>query len=442
MTMQLIPATDRYEALGPVKLDEIARRYPIPPDLLRTMRLFSLVLPFRVNSYVLSQLIDWDAVPADPIFQLVFPVDGILSRADEQALAAAQSDRHRLAAVIARLRAEMNPHPSGQQQLNVPARDGRGLAGLQHKYAETVLYFPQQGQMCHAYCTYCFRWAQFVGDRDLRFAAAEPGQLVEYLRRHPQVTDVLITGGDPMIMSSARLRQHIEPILDVPTVRTIRIGTKSVAYWPQRFVSDLDADSALRFFEQIVATGRGLAVMAHYSHAQELRTDLSRQAVRRILATGAKLYCQAPLIGHVNDDPNALAELWRTEHALGAVPYYLFVARDTGPYEYFKVPLIRAQELFATAYRQLPGLARTIRGPVMSATPGKVIVDGCLTVAGNRLLSLRFLQARDSSLVGRPFLATGRADAAWLPELRPAPGTPADLVAAVRTAGTELPESL
>lgn len=430
---QLIPLTGRYEALGPGRLDELARRYPIPRDLLASIRLHSLVLPFRVNDYVLSCLIDWSAVPEDPIFQLVFPMDGMLPEAAKHELAAAEKsgDRGRLASVIDRIRAEMNPHPSGQRELNVPMLDGHELAGVQHKYSHTVLYFPQHGQMCHAYCTYCFRWAQFIGDRDLRFAASEPDLVVKYLQEHPEVSDVLVTGGDPMVMSTERLRQHLEPLLAVDTVRTIRIGTKSVAYWPHRFVADADADAALRLMEQIVATGRTVAVMAHYSHARELDTPVARQAVQRILATGARMYCQAPLIAHVNDDPGALAALWTAEASLGAVPYYLFVARDTGPHEYFKVPLVRAHQLFAAAYRSVPGLARTLRGPVMSATPGKVVVDGSIELGGERVLALRFLQARDSSLVGRPFFARPRPEAAWLDDLEPLPETPADLKAAI-----------
>lgn len=430
---QLMPGSTRYEALGPPRIDEITRRYPVPQALLATIRLLSLVLPFRVNDYVLSCLIDWDAAPDDPIFQLVFPMDGMLPEAAKRELAAAETsgDRGRLTAVIARIRAGMNPHPSGQRTLNVPMLDGHELAGVQHKYAQTALYFPQHGQMCHAYCTYCFRWAQFVGDSDLRFAASEPDLLVKYLQGHPEVSDVLVTGGDPMVMSTERLRHHLEPLLAVDTVRTIRIGTKSVAYWPQRFVSDADADAALRLMEQIVATGRTVAVMAHYSHARELDTPVARQAVQRILSTGARMYCQAPLIAHVNDDAAVLAELWTTEVSVGAVPYYLFVARDTGPHEYFKVSLSRAHELFAAAYRSVPGLARTVRGPVMSTTPGKVVVDGSTELGGDRLLALRFLQARDSSLVGRPFFVRPQPGAAWLDELEPLPETPADIRAAV-----------
>ncbi|PRY39437.1 KamA family radical SAM protein [Umezawaea tangerina] len=415
----------RFHAYGPRHLDAIADRYGLPPDVRESMRRVSLVLPFRVNDYVLDNLVDWAAVPDDPIFRLTFPQPGMLPDSDERRLAATTGGR--LREVVDDIRAGLNPHPSAQRS-NVPVQAGAAVPGLQHKYRETVLYFPGQGQTCHAYCTYCFRWAQFIGDPELRFAAPEPSGLVAYLRAHPEVSDVLVTGGDPMVMSAQRLRSHIAPLLAVETVRTIRIGTKSVAYWPHRFTTDPDADEVARLFEDVVASGRQLAVMAHFSHPRELETDPARRALLRIRATGAAVYCQAPLIAHVNDDAAVVAELWRAELAAGTVPYYLFVARDTGPHDYFKVPLARAVDVFRTAYRTLPGLARTVRGPVMSAAPGKVVVDG---VDGG-FFQLRMVQARDPALVGRPFRARYSATAAWLDELDLAPDTPPDLAAACK----------
>ncbi|MEH0845491.1 lysine 2,3-aminomutase [Micromonospora sp. CPCC 205711] len=432
-----LAGTERFRALGPRQVDEVANRYGIPADLRETIRLVSMVLPFRVNEYVLGELIDWERIPEDPIFQLVFPQPGMLTPDDERQLAdlSARGDQPALRAAIGQIRSRLNPHPSGQMEHNVPLHEGVPLAGVQHKYRRTVLYFPGHGQTCHSYCTYCFRWAQFVGDADLRFAAPGPEQLIEYLRRHPSVTDVLVTGGDPMVMSTERLRSHLEPLLRVETLRTIRIGTKSVAYWPQRFVTDSDADDVLRLFEEIVATGRNVAVMAHFSHPRELAPELSRRALARIRATGALIYCQAPLIAHVNDNAAVWSELWHAEIGNGAVPYYMFVERDTGPHEYFKVPLERAVNIFHEAYQQLPGLARTVRGPVMSATPGKVVVDGMVDTPEGEFFQLRLLQARDPSLVGRPFRARRSASAAWLDDLRLDPSTPADIVAAVAGAG-------
>ena len=91
---------------------------------------------------------------------------------------------------------------------------------------------------------------------------------------HPEVTSVLVTGGDPLVMKSRTLRRFIEPLLDpvFESIETIRIGTKAPAYWPQRFVEDDDADDLLRLFEDVQRSGRQLALMAHYTHPRELET--------------------------------------------------------------------------------------------------------------------------------------------------------------------------
>lgn len=245
-----------------------------------------------------------------------------------------------------------------------------------------------------------------------------------YLRRHTETTDLLVTGGDPLVMNARSLAEYLDPVLapDLAHVQSIRIGTKSVAYWPQRFVSDKDADELLRLFERTVAAGRNLALMAHYSHPRELQQPVAQQALRRIIATGATVRIQAPLIRHVNEDPACWSELWTTGVRLGATPYYMFVERDTGPSSYFKLPLVKAYEVFQQAYRSVSGLARTVRGPSMSAFPGKVMVDGIVELGGEKLLALQFLQARNPLWVRRPFYAKFDAGASWLDELRPAFG--------------------
>ena len=385
------------------------------------------VLPFRVNQYVLEELIDWDAVPDDPMFRLTFPVREML-RDDEYVvlrdLVNGDAPRDVIDGQVQRIRMRMNPHPAGQQTHNVPWLDGAPLPGMQHKYRETVLFFPSAGQTCHAYCTFCFRWPQFVGMAGMKFDARESSQLVEYLKRHPEVTDVLITGGDPMVMNTRALGEYIAPLLvpELAHIQNIRIGTKSVAYWPQRYVTDRDADDLMRLFESVVSSGRNLAIMGHYSHPNELETGIAQQAVRRIIGTGATLRMQAPLINHVNTDPRAWSRLWTLGTRLGAIPYYLFVERDTGPAEYFRLPLARAYEIFRDAYQTVSGLARTVRGPSMSAFPGKVMIDGIVTLAGEKVFALQFLQARNAAWARRPFYARFDPDATWFDDLVPAFG--------------------
>jgi KamA family protein len=389
------------------------------------LKAVSSVLPFRVNDYVLRELIDWDDIPNDPIYQLTFPQAGMLDGGDFlrlEDMVVRGEEGEPLQRLVHDIHLRMNPNPAGQKLLNVPRVDGERILGCQHKYRETVLFFPVQGQTCHAYCTYCFRWPQFVGVKDLRFAARNTDALVQYLSEHDEVTDVLITGGDPMVMSSALLRKTIEPLLapSLGHIRSIRIGTKALSFWPYRFLTDADADELLRLFEDVRSRGRRLAFMAHFSHPRELETTAVTMAIRRIRGAGVVVRCQAPLIRHVNDKAEVWAEMWRRQVALGAVPYYQFVERNTGPKQYFQVPLARALRIFSAAHSEVSGLARTVRGPSMSATPGKVLVDGVATIRGDKVFVLKMVQARDPKWVNRVFFARFDSQAAWIDELRPA----------------------
>jgi KamA family protein len=417
----------RFRAYGRRHLDLLPEIGRLSVDQRIALKAVSSVLPFRVNDYVLRELIDWDDIPNDPIFQLTFPQAGMLERADLlrlEDMVARGEEGAPLEQLVNEIRRRMNPNPAGQKLLNVPNVDDERVLGCQRKYRETVLFFPLQGQTCHAYCTYCFRWTQFTGAKDHRFAARNTDALVRYLSDHEDVTDVLITGGDPMIMSSTLLRRTIEPLLSpsLNHVRSIRIGSKALAFWPYRFLTDADTDDLLRFFEEVRSKGRRLAFMAHFSHPRELGTKAVAMAMRRIRGAGAVIRTQAPLIRHVNDNAETWAEMWRRQVNLGAVPYYLFVERDTGPKEYFRVPLVEALAVYKSAYSGVTGLARTVRGPSMSATPGKIILDGIATIRGEEVFVLKMVQGRDPDWVKRPFFARFDPQAAWFDDLRPAFG--------------------
>lgn len=385
----------------------------------------STVFPFRTNSYIVDELIDWDDIPDDPIFRLTFPHRDMLNPDDYRrmsSLISQSASRELLKREANLIRLKLNPHPAGQLTHNQAVLKGRPLAGVQHKYKQTVLHFPGQAQTCHAFCTFCFRWAQFVGIPDLRIASKGIQDLVDYLRCNEEVSDVLLTGGDPMIMSADLLEQHIDALLEsgLDHIQNIRIGTKSLAYWPHKYVSDPDADRILLMFERVAASGRQLALMAHYDHPAELSTSVARRALRRVLDAGARVRVQAPLVRHINDDPDVWAELWSTAARLGATPYYMFIQRDTGAKQYFEVPLVNAWHIYRQAIKQVSGLSRTVRGPSMSATPGKIRVIGVSDISGHKVFVLEYLQARDLSLVGRPFFAKFDPRATWFDDLEPA----------------------
>lgn len=418
---------ERFQVYTERQWDKIDQLKALPEEIQLEMRAVANVLPFRVNQYVIEQLIDWEQVPDDPIFQLSFPQPGMLAPEALQrmkALLRDGADRATLQTAANEIRAGLNPHPAGQQEHNVPMLDGQPLPGMQHKYRETVLFFPSQGQTCHSYCSFCFRWAQFLGDKELRFSASEADSLHRYLMIHPDVSDLLITGGDPMVIKTRHLSQYLEPMLkaEFDHIQTIRIGTKALTFWPQRFVSDKDSDELLRLLEKMVKGGKHVALMAHYNHWRELETPIAREAIRRILNTGAVIRSQGPLLANINDDADDWARLWRTQVKLGVLPYYMFVERDTGAKRYFEVPLAKAWEIYRTAMQQVSGLGRTARGPSMSAGPGKVEIQGITEIQGEKVFALRFIQGRNPEWVQRPFFAQYDESATWLDDLKPAFG--------------------
>lgn len=414
--------TRPYKTISRDNLDSLLSKYPLTEDMKRDIQAVSAVLPFRVNNYVVEDLIDWSRVPDDPMFQLCFPQAGMLSPEDLERVRDALHDKERLAEVVRQVRAGLNPHPAGQMEFNVPQMGGERIEGMQHKYRETVLFFPSQGQTCHAYCNYCFRWAQFIGEADLRFANNEVGSLVSYLQARPEITDVLFTGGDPLIMNTNLLAGYIEPLLEVETLRTIRIGTKVLSWWPYRFTTDKHAATTLSLFEKVVAKGKHLSLMAHYSHVREMEHPEAEKALQLVRNAGALVRSQAPMAAHVNDNPRAWADLWRTQVAQGVVPYYMFLPRDTGARAYYQVPLSRALKIFNEAQSTLSGIGRTARGPVMSCKPGKVQVIGETQRGDQRLFVLKVLQARDSARAGDIFFAKYNETVSWVDELEPLPG--------------------
>jgi len=416
-----------YKAYTLANIDKIPELAHISESTLFDMRVVANILPFRVNNYVIEELIDWDNVLDDPIFKMTFPQRDMLrdedfARVKESLDKGFSKEKHN--AILADIHHSLNPHPSGQLEMNVPTLELERLHGLQHKYRETVLFFPSQGQVCHAYCTFCFRWAQFIGNKDLRFASHDVEQLQDYLRTHQEATDLLITGGDPFVMKTRQLQVYLDGLLTegLDHVENIRIGTKAFSFWPHRFVNDTDSDDLLRLLERMVKAGKHVSIMAHLNHWRELETDTVREAIRRIRDTGALIRSQGPLLAHVNDDASTWMRLWRTQIQLGIIPYYMFVERDTGAQHYFKVPLLKAWEIYQIAIQQLSGIGRTVRGPSMSANPGKVEVQGVAEIAGEKVFVLRFLQARNPDWVHRPFFAQFDEDAVWLDDLKPAFG--------------------
>jgi len=166
--------------------------------------------------------------------------------------------------------------------------------------------------------------------------------------------------------------------------------------------------------------------MTHFNHPVEKSTEAVKEAIRRVRKTGAQIRTQSPIMRNINDSADVWAEMWRMQVNQNCIPYYMFMARDTGAQHYFSVTLVEAWRIFQDAYQRVSGVCRTVRGPSMSCMPGKVQMLGVSEIPINgkktKIMTLRFLQGRNPDWVDRPFFAEYDPKAEWIDHLVPAFG--------------------
>lgn len=403
----------------------------ITDPFIEEREIVAMVFPFKINQHIVD-IIQWERYLTDPLFQLTFPQPEMLLP-DEieriKRLKAVNADRETIAAEISAIRSSKNPAPANQTANRPIFVDDESdesstyaLDGLQHKYTPIVLMFHKNAQTCHAYCTYCFRFNQFVG-KD-KFLEDDSVRLHKYVAKHKEVTDILMTGGDPGTMKTEVWKQVLLPLLDkkFDHIKTIRMGTKALTYHPFRFLTEPDADELIDLFRTVKQHGKHIAIMAHFGHYREMSAPTLEAARRLREEAGAVIRTQAPLMKHINDNPEVWATMWQMQIQHSLIPYYMFVARDTGPQQYFEVPLAKALWIYQEARKKGSGLSHTARGPSMSAGPGKICVIGRETVAREDVFILKFLQGRNADWCDRVFFAKYDEKATWIDQLRPAFG--------------------
>jgi KamA family protein len=380
--MQYLPLESLEPSFSPPQAryyHKIGQLTAIPPHERPQLESVAGRYAFRASDYYLS-LIDWnDAV--DPIRRLIVPQVGELS------------DWGRLDA-------------SNEQAVTV-------AKGVQHKYPHTVLLLCNE--VCGGYCRYCFRKRLFMNGNDE--AVRDVSEGIRYIAGNPNITNVLLTGGDPLMMSSRHLADILAQLRAIPHVRIIRIGSKMPAFDPQRLLGDELLHASLRRYS---TARKRMYLMAHFDHPREL-TDVAVECIDAFIRDGVICVNQCPLLGGINDNPAVLAQMFRELSFIGCPPYYLFQGRPTAGNEPFRIPIVRGWEIFRQALRIGSGLARRARF-VMSHETGKLEIAG----VDSAYIYLRYHRAHEASLRGR-FLRYKRNDkACWLDELEPAdaPGEP------------------
>jgi lysine 2,3-aminomutase len=355
------------------RLDKIAQ---IPPEEQERLKAVAQRYVFRANDYYLD-LIDWTD-PEDPIRKLVIPTeqeledDGLLDASNERAVTVAH--------------------------------------GVQHKYPHTVLLLCNE--VCGAYCRYCFRKRLFMDTVDETSNDVSEG--LAYIRAHPEVTNVLLTGGDPLLMSTRRLAYILQELRSIPHVKIIRMGSKMPAFDPWRILDDPELQQVMRANS---TADKRIYLMAHFDHPREL-TPEAIAGIDMWIRCGVICVNQCPLLHGINDDPAVLSELLATLSHIGCPPYYLFQCRPTAGNEPFKVTLVDGWNIFCETLRRGSGLARRARF-VMSHATGKIEILGI----DDDHIYLRYHRAKREEDRGRFMIFKRNDEACWLDDLEPAAGS-------------------
>jgi KamA family protein len=325
---------------------------------------------FRLNTYY-NELINWDD-PDDPLRHLVVPRESELN--DWGELDASKESNY------------------------TPVR------GCQHKYSDTALLLVNE--VCGAYCRYCFRKRLFMNDND--DASIDHSRGLAYIQEHEEITNVLLTGGDPLIMATRRLEKIVSDVAAVPHVRIIRIGSKMTAFNPFRVIDD---PSLLDMIREYCAGGTQIYIMNHFDHPRELTAD-ARRAIRMLKDAGAETVNQCPIVRGVNDTPQTFAALFRELSVIGCPQYYVFQGRPTAGNEPYEVPIVEGFQIFTDANRRVSGLAKRARF-AMSHETGKIEIFG----VDDRHIYMKYHRAHRKADYGRMVIARRDDAAYWLDQL-------------------------
>jgi len=274
------------------------------------------------------------------------------------------------------------------------------MPGLEHKYNSTVLLLVSN--VCDGICRYCFRKRVFM-EPQKDFLRDLPGAL-QYIKEHHEVTHVLLTGGDPLVLTTSKLENIIRQLREIEHVQIIRIGTKIPAFNPQRIVGD---PTLLEMIEKYSTERKKIYAMTHFVHPREL-TDVSIESIHLLQKAGAMVANQTPLIRGLNDDPKVLAELLSKLSFIGAVPYYIFQCRPAIGNKAYTVPIEQGYEIVEQAKSRVSGLAKRARF-VMSHSSSKIEIVG----KTKDYVYFKYHRAANDADSGRFLSFKSNPDACW-----------------------------
>jgi lysine 2,3-aminomutase len=219
------------------------------------------------------------------------------------------------------------------------------VKGIVHRYPDRVLLKPVH--VCAVYCRFCFR-REKVGPGSEALNAAELEAAIDYIRQAPHVWEVILTGGDPLVLSPRRLADIMGRLNAIPHLQVIRIHTRVPVADPLRVTDEMI--SALQSDKAVYA-------VLHANHANEL-TEKVRAAAQKFIRAGIPLLSQSTLLRGVNDSAEVLEQLFRQLTAMKIKPYYIHHPDLAPGTSHFRLPIAEGQALIESLQGRLSGIAR------------------------------------------------------------------------------------
>lgn len=284
-------------------------------------------------------------------------------------------------------------------------RKNTKLPGLQHKYANTVLLL--SSNVCAMYCRHCFRKRMVGLSNDEIMGRFQ--EAYEYIAEHTEVNNVLISGGDSLILPTHVLGYFLAELSKLEHLDYIRFGSRMAVTFPDRILKDPEL---LELFRAFSKKHRRLYLHTQFNHPREI-TPQTVEAVNRVIKSGVVVNNQTVLLRDVNDDPEVLADLQRNLVRIGVNPYYVFQCRPVKRVKnHFQVPLAEGYRIVARARGMLDGLSKRFRY-AMSHESGKIEILGIM----GKEMFFKHQQARDLKDASRFFKRKLCEEAGWLDEL-------------------------
>ena len=293
--------------------------------------------PMNIPRYYLSLLNKYDT--NDPIRKMALPSEDEL--------------------VVAGSMGETTKDPYGDDKHN----KGNGVL---HKYPYSALIVATD--YCSMYCRHCFRKAIVGLPNDKTVENFQ--RAATYISEHKEITNVIISGGDPLLINTRRIKKILESLVDIDHVNYVRIGTRTPVVYPMRFFDD----DLLKCFEEF-NKHKTLYLPTHFNHANEI-TNIAKEAVLRIRQTGVTVNNQAVLLEGVNDSASDIENLMNGLVTIGVNPYYLYQCMPVSRVRHhFQVPLKKGIDIVDEAKLQLDGYAKRFKF-IMGHDIGKIEICG------------------------------------------------------------------